>query len=248
MDLMLNHFMKEREKGGALEFNTRECAKATFRFSSSNLQWTVYNCVCVCATLTTTTFKPSYKLLPDLKYSVWNQYLDYVAHARSTSGRGLPLFRCPFLLEGTFSSSAPNYAAILLFHPLRICRKINNSLSAHTSCKALSSIYWGRKREGERAILTFTHRLFRVSSVLYSVKPAGNFSFYTSLIICVYKYECICCTHSRPHPHPHMCPSIYVYFCLFFIMLLSSPLTLKTLSFDRFHIKAAANKLNALRG
>lgn len=50
------------------------------------------------------------------------------------------------------------------------------------------------------------------------------------------------------HPHPHVCPSIYVYFCLFFIMLLSSPLTLKTLSFWSFSYKTAANKLNAYEG
>lgn len=113
-----------------------------------------------------------------------------------------------------------------------------------------------------------THRLFRVSSVLYSVKPAGNFSFYTSLIICVYKYEYIL-------THIYMCPSIYVYFCLFFIMLLSPlaasnfprpslilPISLspslshilllafahlKNVKFWSFPYKMAANKLNVLR-
>lgn len=55
--------------------------------------------------------------------------------------------------------------------------------------------------------------------------------------------------HTHVHIHIHTCvlPFMFIFVC-FFIMLLSSPLTLKTLSFDRFHIKAAANKLNALRG
>lgn len=143
----------------------RECAKATFRFSSINLQWTVYNCVAVsvsvyeCVALRTTTtttatsktFEQSCKLLPDLKYSFWNQYLDYVAHAHHLAAV-CHCWELPFLYRKGHLFIPPHLVSQpiphpLPFHPLRICRKINNSLCAqtfnHPSCKALamSQIY-----------------------------------------------------------------------------------------------------------